>query len=70
MYCESSSLEVFHFSSASGIYKEKIVDKTDFNERTRSALMKVAYLASLELRVESLGLNLEAPRVQTIRARR
>ena len=46
------------------------MDKTDFNERTRSALMKVAYLASLELRVESLGLNLEAPRVQTIRARR
>eukprot|EP00439_Symbiodinium_sp_Y106_P086849 s519_g36.t1 len=31
---------------------EKIVDKTEFNERTRSALMKVAYLASLELRVE------------------
>ena len=34
------------------------MDKTEFNERTRSALMKVAYLASLELRVESLGLNL------------
>ena len=35
--------------------KAKIQDKDGFNERTRSALMTVAHLSSLELRLERLG---------------